>query len=77
MQEGFYGKSERPSVNIYKFWNFNNRFLVGVGFKFLKLRCMLHILLKHLLFYLIKEIDKNKYIVVPINWNLNVGYKFC
>ena len=68
---------ERPLVNIYNFWNFNNRFLVWVGFKFLKLRCMLRILLKHLLFYLIKEINKNKYIVVPINWNLNVGCKFC
>ena len=28
----------RPLLNIYKFWNFDNRFLVGVGFKFLKLR---------------------------------------
>ena len=36
-------------VNIYKFWNFDNRYLVGVGFKFQKLRCMLHVLLKHLL----------------------------
>ena len=46
---------ERPLVNIYiyiyiyTFWNFDNKFLVGVGFKFLKLRCMLHVLLKHLL----------------------------
>ena len=29
---------EKSLVNIYKFWNFDNRFLVGVGFKFLKLR---------------------------------------
>ena len=34
---------EKSLVNIYKFWNFDNRFLVGVGFKFLKLRCMLHV----------------------------------
>ena len=39
---------ERTLVNIYKFWNFDNRFLVGVRFKFLKLRYMLHVL-KHLL----------------------------
>ena len=25
---------ERTLMNIYKFWNFDNRFLVGVGFKF-------------------------------------------
>ena len=40
---------ERPLVNIYKFWNFNNRFLVGVGFKFLKFRCMLHVFFKTLI----------------------------
>ena len=29
---------KKPLVNIYKFWNFNDWFLVGLGFKFLKLR---------------------------------------
>ena len=52
---------ERTFVNIYKFWNFDNRFLVGVGFKFMKLRYMLHVLLKHLLFlYIKKSIRTNK-----------------
>ena len=52
---------ERPLVNIYKFRNFDNRFLVGIGFRFLKLRCMLHVLLKHLLLlYLKKLIRTNK-----------------
>ena len=40
---------KRPLVNIYKFKNFDNKFLFGVGFKILKLRCMLHVLLKFLL----------------------------
>ena len=52
---------ERPLVNIYKFWNFDNRFLLGIGFKFLKLKSMLHVLLKHLLLlYLKKLIRTNK-----------------
>ena len=52
---------ERTFVNIYKFWNFDNRFLVGVGFKFMKLRYMLHVLLKHLLLlYIKKSIRTNK-----------------
>ena len=46
---------ERPLVNIYKLWNFDNRFLVGVGFKILKLRCMLYVLLKHLLLICLKK----------------------
>ena len=46
---------ERPLVNIYKFWNFDNRFLVGVGFKILKFRCMLYVLLKHLLLICLKK----------------------
>ena len=53
VQERFYGNT---LVNIYKFWNFDNRFLVGVGFKFLKLRCMLHVLLKHLLLLYLKKL---------------------
>ena len=52
---------ERPLVNIYKFWKFDDRFLVGLGFKFLELRCLLHVLLKHImLLYLNKLIRKNK-----------------
>ena len=52
---------EKPLVNMYKFWNFDNRFLVGVGFKFMKLRYMLHVLLKHLLLlYIKKSIRTNK-----------------
>ena len=52
---------ERPLVNIYKFRNFDNIFLVVIGFRFLKLRCMLHVLLKRLLLlYLKKLIRTNK-----------------
>ena len=52
---------ERPLVNIYKFRNFDNIFLVVIGFRFLKLRCMLHVLLKLLLLlYLKKLIRTNK-----------------
>ena len=52
---------ERPLVNVYKFWKFDDIFLVGVRFKFLKLRCLLHVLLKHLLLpYLKKLIRTNK-----------------
>ena len=64
---------ERPLVNIYKFWNFDNRFLIGIGFKILKLRYMFYVLLKRFFFFffwgsfiktlivnLFKEIDKNK-----------------
>ena len=29
---------ERPLDNIYKFWNFDNRFLVEIGIKFMKFR---------------------------------------
>ena len=53
-------KKDHWWIYIYKFWNFDNRFLVGVRFKFLKLRYMLHVLLKHLLILYLKEIDKNK-----------------
>ena len=42
---------ERPLVNIYKFWNFDNRFLIGIGFKILKLRYMLYVLLKRFFFF--------------------------
>ena len=52
---------ERPLVNMYKFWNFDNRFLVGVGFKFLKLRCMLHVLLKHLINKLKRGVQEKFY----------------
>ena len=40
VQKGFYGKTigEYIYIYIYKFLNFDNIFLVGVGFKFLKLR---------------------------------------
>ena len=52
---------ERPLVNIYKFWNFDNRFLVGVGFKILKLRYMYVVcFIKTLVVNLFKKIDKNK-----------------
>ena len=48
-------------MNIYKFRNFDNIFLVVIGFRFLKLRCMLHVLLKLLLLlYLKKLIRTNK-----------------
>ena len=58
---------ERTFVNIYKFWNFDNRFLVGVGFKFMKLRYMLHVLLKHLLLlYIKKSIRTNKLLPLSI-----------
>ena len=36
MQEGFYGKT--IGEYIYKFCNFDNRFLVEVGFKFLNFK---------------------------------------
>ena len=49
---------ERQLVNIYKFWNLDNRFLVGVGFKSLKLKCMLYVLLKHLLLLYLKKLTK-------------------
>ena len=52
-------------IYIYKFRNFNNRFLyakqnnnrflIGVGFKILKLRYMLYVLLKHLLLICLKK----------------------
>ena len=57
MQKGFYGKS--IGEYIYKFWNFDNRFLVRVEFKFLKLRYMLHVFWTFIV-TLAKEIDKNK-----------------
>ena len=48
-------------IYIYKLWNFDNRFLVGIKFKFLKFRCMLHVnFIKTLIVTLSKEIDKNK-----------------
>ena len=53
VQERFYGKTIGEYIQI---WNFDNRFLVGVGFKFLKLRCMLHVLLKHLLLLYLKKL---------------------
>ena len=40
-----------------------------VGLYLLKFRCMLHALLKKLIVILLKEINKNIYIVVSINWN--------
>ena len=49
---------ETPLMNIYKFWNFDNIFLVEVGFKFLNLRCMLHVLLKHLILLYLKQLIK-------------------
>ena len=39
---------ERPLVNIYKFWNFDNRFLVG--------KTMVHVLLIHLLLLYLKQL---------------------
>ena len=45
-------------IYIYNFWDLDNRILVGVNFKFLKLKCMLHVSLKH--FYLKKLIKTNK-----------------
>ena len=42
---------ERPLVNIYKFWKFDNRFLIGIGFKILTLRYMLYVLLKRFFFF--------------------------
>ena len=47
---------ERPLVNIYKFWNFDNRFLIGIGFKILKLRYMLYVLLKRFFFFFFEEV---------------------
>ena len=40
VQEEFYGKNigEYIYVCVCVFWNYDNRFWVGVGFKFLKLR---------------------------------------
>ena len=56
---------ERPLVNIYKFWNFDNRFLVGVGFKILKLRCMLYVLLKHLVLICLKKSIRTNKLLSP------------
>ena len=50
---------ERPLVNIYKFWNFDNRFLIGIGFKILKLRYMLYVLLKRFFFFFEKVLLKH------------------
>ena len=63
VQERFYGKTigEHIYIYIYKLWNFDNIFLVGIKFKFLKFRCMLHVnFIKTLIVTLSKEIDKNK-----------------
>ena len=61
VQERFYGKTIGEYIYIYKFWNFDNRFLVGVKFKFLKLICILHInFVKTLIVTLSKETNKNK-----------------
>ena len=58
---------EKLLVNIYKFLNFDNKFLFRVGFKFLKVRSMLHGLLKHLLLlYLKKPIRSNKLLSLSI-----------
>ena len=58
---------EKLLVNIYKFLNFDNKFLFRVGFKFLKVRSMLHVLLKHLLLlYLKKPIRSNKLLSLSI-----------
>ena len=57
---------EKSLVNICKFLNFDNKFLFRVGFKFLKVRSMLHVLLKHLLLlYLKKPIRSNKLLSLP------------
>ena len=65
---------ERTFVNIYKFWNFDNRFLVGVGFKFMKLRYMLHVLLKHLLLlYIKKSIRTNKLLPLSTKTKVHVA----
>ena len=45
---------ERALVIICKFWNFDNIFLVGIGFKFLKLKYMLHVFVKILIIKLIR-----------------------
>ena len=77
---------ERLLVYIYKFWNIDNRFLVGEGFKFLKLRCMLHILLKHfgqsLATTLLNKINiityfENLIIELHILYTFNIHVKFC
>ena len=39
---------ERPLVNIYKFWNFDNRFLAR--------KTMVHVLLIHLLLFYLKQL---------------------
>ena len=62
-------------VNIYKFWNFYNRFLVGVVFKFLKFICKLHVLLKHLLLlYLKKLIRINMLLSLSTETYMHVAY---
>ena len=77
---------ERLLVYIYKFWNIDNRFLVGEGFKFLKLRCMLHILLKHfgqsLATTLLNKINiityfENLIIELHVLYTFNIHVKFC
>ena len=45
---------ERPSMNICKFWNFDNKFLVVLRFKFQRLRCILHVFFKTLFVTLFK-----------------------
>ena len=54
---------ERPLVNIYKFWNFDNRFLIGIGFKILKLRYMLYVLLKRFFFFFEKVLLKQLFLI--------------
>ena len=57
---------EKSLVNIYKFLNFDNKFSFRVGFKFLKVRSVLHVLFKHLLLlYLKKSIRSNKLLSLP------------
>ena len=71
-------------IYIYKFRNFNNRFLyakqnnnrflIGVGFKILKLKCMLHVLLKYLLLLYFKKLIKtNKSLSLSIETFIHIA----
>ena len=48
---------ERPLLNIYKFWNFDNKFLVG--------KTMVHVLLIHLLLHYLKQLIRTDKLLSP------------